>query len=305
MMRSTGARLLLGVLLLAPFLAGCDRDTPPDATAPAFSASPPEATPVYSFAVHPLHNPVRLHEVFNPLMGYLSAHVPDARFRLEASRNYDHYNDKVDAERPDFLLPNPYQTLRAQQHGYHVIAKMGDDDNFRGIILVRRDSGIGSVDDLRGGSISYPARTALAATMMPQYFLHQHGLDVRHEVDNRYVGSQESAILNVYLGETDAGATWPPPWRALASERPELAEELEVRWRTPPLPNNSVMVHARVDAELARRVAKLLARLHASPEGKRILGPMELSRFELAADGDYAPVVDFIEQFEQATGSVE
>jgi len=306
MMRSNSMRLLLALLLIAPLLTGCENDDSADATAPAFSAKPPETAPVsYSFAVHPLHNPVRLHEVFHPLMAYLSAHVPDARFRLEASRNYDHYNGKIDAERPDFLLPNPYQTLRAQQHGYHVIAKMGDDDDFRGIILVRRDSGIDSVEDLAGGSISYPARTALAATMMPQYFLYQHGLDVRHDVDNRYVGSQESAILNVYLGETDAGATWPPPWRALAVERPELAEALEIRWRTPPLPNNSVMAHSRIDAGVARRVAELLAELHTRPEGKRILDPMELSRFELASDGDYAPVADFVETFEHTLGPIE
>jgi len=304
MTRSTAAPLL-GLLLLVPLLAGCEQEEPSAVTAPTFSATPPDATAVYSFAVHPLHNPVRLNEVFNPLMTYLTAQVPDARFRLEASRNYAHYNQKIDAERPDFLLPNPYQTLRALDHGYNVIAKMGDDEHFRGIILVRRDSGIDSVDDLRGGSISYPAPTALAATMMPQYFLYEHGLDVRAEVDNRYVGSQESAILNVFLGETDAGATWPPPWRALAAERPELAEVLEVRWQTEPLPNNSVMAHERVDDEVARQVATLLDRLHRQPEGTPILEPMELSHFELADDDDYSPVVDFVQQFEQRIGPVE
>ena len=304
-MRSTTVRLLIGLLLLTPLLNGCGQEDPADVTAPAFSMKSPDATPVYSFAVHPLHNPVRLHEVFNPLMTYLTAKVPHARFRLEASRNYAHYNRKIEAGQPDFLLPNPYQTLRALDQGYGVIAKMGDDENFRGIILVRRDSDIDSVDDLRGGSISYPAPTALAATMMPQYFLHQQGLDIRKEVDNRYVGSQESAILNVYLGETDAGATWPPPWRALSEERPELAEALDVRWRTAPLPNNSVMAHERVDDAVARQVAALLDRLHQQPEGLRILEPMELSRFELASDGDYAAVVDFIEKFEQAIGPVE
>lgn len=304
-MRSIGRRPALGLLLLSLLLAGCGEDNQSDATAPTFRATPSEARMIYTFAVHPLHNPVRLHEVFNPLMDHLSARLPEARFRLEASRNYAHYNRKIDAELPDFLLPNPYQTLRAQQRGYRVIAKMGDDHNFRGIILVRRDSEIDSVDDLRGGSISYPARTALAATMMPQYLLHQQGLDVSREVDNRYVGSQESAIMNVYLGETDAGATWPPPWRALSSERPELAEALEIRWQTDPLPNNSVMVHERVDDTLAQRVALLLDQLHHRQEGNRILGPMELSRFELAADGDYASVVDFIGDFERAIGPIE
>ncbi|MEZ4694041.1 MAG: PhnD/SsuA/transferrin family substrate-binding protein [Aliarcobacter sp.] len=49
-----------------------------------------------------------------------------------------------------------------------VFAKMGDDENFRGIFLVRKDSGIKNFEDLKGKKISYPAPTALAATILPQ-----------------------------------------------------------------------------------------------------------------------------------------
>lgn len=299
-------RLVASLLVaFALVVAGCDDNDSQQSSAPTFRDSPVEAEPVYSFAVHPLHNPMRLFEVFGPLMTHLDAQFPGARFRLEASRNYPDYNRKIDAEKPDFLLPNPYQTLRATEHDYRVIAKMGDDHDFRGIILVRRDAEIESVDDLAGGSISYPARTALAATMLPQHFLHQQGLDVIGTVENRYVGSQESAVMNVYLGETDAGATWPPPWRALSAERPELAEALEVRWRTQTLPNNSVMAHRRVDPAVAEQVAALLAGLHEHPDGPAILARMELSRFERAEDADYAPVAAFIEEFEQTVRPVE
>jgi len=70
---------------------------------------------------------------------------------------------------------------------------MGDDENFRGIILVRKDSAIENVADLKGKAVSYPAPTALAAAMMPQYYLQTHGLDVMNDLDNRYVGSQASS----------------------------------------------------------------------------------------------------------------
>ena len=44
----------------------------------------------------------------------------------------------------------------------------------------------------------------LAATMMPQYYLHTHGIDVNRDVETRYVGSQESSILNVLRGHVAA-----------------------------------------------------------------------------------------------------
>ncbi len=75
---------------------------------------------------------------------------------------------------------------------------MGDDENFRGIIIVRKDSHFNQVRDLKGKAVSFPASTALAATMMPQYYMQTHGLDVTKDIDIRYVGSQESSIMSVF-----------------------------------------------------------------------------------------------------------
>ena len=65
------------------------------------------------------------------------------------------------------MLPNPYETLLAIDRGYRVFAKMGNDEDLRGLIVTRRDSGIESLADLKGRAVSFPAETALAATMLP------------------------------------------------------------------------------------------------------------------------------------------
>lgn len=77
---------------------------------------------------------------------------------------------------------------------------MSDDENFRGIILVRKDSGISKVIDLKGRAVSFPAPTALAATMMPQFYMQNNGIDVMNDIEIQYVGSQKSSIMNVFLG---------------------------------------------------------------------------------------------------------
>jgi len=288
--------LLWSCLSVLALTACSDAQTP---VTPSFSDQPPNHRTIYRFGIHPLHNPTRLYEIFGPLMAYLDRHIPGATFRVEASRNYAAYDSKLFAGQFHFSLPNPYQTVTSLDRGYRVFGKMGDDENFRGIILVRRDSGIRRVSDLKGRAISYPAPTALAATMLPQYYLHQHGLDVIHDVDNRYVGSQESAIMNVFLGHTAAGATWPPPWRALVKERPELARQLEIRWQTPPLPNNGLVARRDIPAALVARVGDLLFNLHKHPEGRAILERMELSRFEPANDATYQPVRAFLKSFSE------
>lgn len=290
-----GVRRYLTALTAVLLLGGCGEEE--QSATPTYSDAPPAQKTVYRFGIHPLHNPTRLHEIFGPLMAYLDRRIPEAHFRVEASRNYAAYDKKLFSGEFHFSLPNPYQTVVSLDKGYRVFGKMADDENFRGIILVRKDSGIHSIGDLKGLAISYPAPTALAATMLPQYYLHSHGLDVMKDVDNRYVGSQESAIMNVFLGHTAAGATWPPPWRALVKERPELAEQLEIKWRTDPLPNNGLVVREDIPQALMDKVAELLFTLHTHEEGRRMLERMELSRFEPASDASYDPVRRFLKTF--------
>lgn len=254
---------------------------------------------VFIIGVHPLHNPKRLHDIFGPIADYLSRNIEGVSFKIEASRNYAAYDKKLYSRKFHFALPNPFQTVNSLKQGYNVFAKMSDDENFRGIFLVRKDSNIKKVMDLKGQAVSFPAPTALAATMMPQYYLQQHGLDVMKDIDIKYVGSQESSIMNVMLGNTSAGATWPPPWRALSKERPELEKELMVIWQTSYLPNNSLVVRDDITNTIVNQVENLLLNLHKQQEGKKWLAKMELSKFEKANNDTYKPVVAFLKRFNQ------
>lgn len=297
---------IAATFLFAVILSGCD-DAEPEQSGPKFGdkAVSPSLQTAYIFGIHPLHNPARLHEIFGPMARYLEKRIPGTRFRVEASRNYAAYDEKLYAGKFHFSLPNPFQTINSLKHGYRVFGKMGDDHNFRGIILVRKDSGIRSVADLKGKPVSFPAPTALAATMMPQYYLQTHGLEVMKDIDIRYVGSQESSVMNVFLGNTIAGATWPPPWRLLSKERPELAAQLEIKWQTESLPNNGLVVRKDIPSDVVDEVAATLFALQTHVEGREILKRMDLSRFETADNETYRPVVDFVETFSNVVRPVD
>lgn len=265
---------------------------------PLYSRTAPLQKTVYIFGVHPLHNPKRLFEVYQPMLNYINTHLKGAQLQLEASRNYSAYDKKLFAGHFHFSLPNPYQTVTSTQHGYRIFGKMGDDENFRGIILIRKDSGIQTVNDLKGKNISYPAPTALAATMMPQWYLYTHGLDINTDITNSYVGSQESSIMNVYLGKSAAASTWPPPWRAFIKERPEIAEKVMIKWETPPLPNNGLVVRSDVPQTIVDQVSTIIFSLHTHAQGRKILAAMELSRYKVANDKTYDSVREFLKRFE-------
>ncbi len=298
------ASIIILLALLFGVVGGCGRE--PESKGPQFATKPLSLkVPIYNLAVYALHNPAKLFQAYQPLVDYLNNRLEGVHLHLEASRDYADFEEKVRAGRPEIILPNPWQTLQAMKAGYHVIAMAGDPEDLKGLIVVRRDSTILRPADLKGQAVSYPSPTAMAACIMPQYFLHTHGINVNKDIKNRFVGSQESSIMNVYLGKTVAGATRPMPWRAFKKEHPREASELKVIWQTESLVNNSVMVRGDIPPRIREQVRKLLIGLDGSREGKAILDGMETSRFLPASDGTYDVVRQYIARFEREVRPVE
>ena len=158
---------------------------------------------------------------------------------------------------------------------------------------MRRDSHVLFVEDLARAPLSFPAITALAATMMPKYFLQTRGLNLT-ENDIRYVGSQESAIMNVYLGKTAAAGTWLLPWELFIHTRPELHNVLEIKWMTPALVNNGLVVREDVPEGHVRQVMGVLLGLTKTERGRKILRGIHVSCFEPATEKTYEPVRKFL-----------
>ena len=180
----SGRKIHLIVLLVCfvVFITGCEDNDKPYPR-PHYSTHPSDKNiPVYRLAVHPLFTPYKLMKMYQPLVSYLNLNIVGANFQLEPSRDYAAYEEKIYSSAPNFLLPNPWQTLKAMESGYEVIAESGDAKDFRGIFVVRKDSHLSRMADLKGKIISYPAATALAACIMPQYMMYQVGINVLHDI---------------------------------------------------------------------------------------------------------------------------
>jgi phosphonate transport system substrate-binding protein len=291
-------------LLVALLIAGCGKQQE-ETYQPTFSSRGADAPMEFIVGIYPLHNPKHLLELYGPIVDSLNASMPKWRFRLEASRNYEEFEKKLFSGHFDFAMADPYRTLRSLRHGYHVFAKMGDDAMYHGIILVRKDSGITHIADLKGKRISYSAPTALAGGMMPQYYLQTHGIDVKRDVVNLYVGSHESSITNVLRRHVAAAATWSVPWKIFVRENPETATQLKVMWQTEALPNCGWVARDDVPPLLAEKVANALVGLGRTIEGRVTIGRLGISRFEYATNEAYGPVRQYLKAFSETVRHVE
>lgn len=259
------------------------------------------AETAYIFGVHPYTNPQSMLEDYTPVIRYLEQQMPGTRFEIEASKDYADYEAKLAAKRFHFSLPNPYQTLIALEHGYKVVAKMTPDENFRGLIIARTDSPIRQPADLNGKTLCFVSPTAVAATMLPLLHLARQGVDVK-SLQLKYVGSQDSTILNTYAGDAAACGSTVRFFGSWAKKNPERAKEIQVLWRTQSLPHNGFVARDDVPPAVARRAAELLAGLDKDPAVDQGQFKKNQQHFELATDETYRPMRTFLADYDKAIG---
>jgi phosphonate transport system substrate-binding protein len=255
-------------------------------------------------APHPFNNPERLNNAFSPLINILNKEIPQYKFKLETSKDYADFNAKIKTKRIEIIIPNPYQTIEAMKFNYHVFAKYADDERFRGILLVRKDSNINKISDLKGKTIAYPAPSALAAAMMPKVYMLEQGLNVNIDTKTKYVGSQESSILALYNKEVDAACTWPISWELFVNENNKITDQLKIIFQTESLVNLSLMAHNDVDKKLIASIKKILLNLSNNEEGKKFLLKINVAKIIDGNDKSYEIANLFLSKYKKSFGEL-
>lgn len=289
------AMLTLTAMLI---LTNCSDSGPPKYQ-PTYSETPPANSTVYIFSPHPMLNPQKLAEIYGAIIDQLNEHLAadHITLKLEVSRNYADFEEKLQHRQMHFALPNPYETVLAQDWGYMIFGKM--DSQFQGVILMRKDSPITNVQGLKGSTVSFAAFTALAGTMMPELFLQEHGVNPKVDITQAFVGTHDSAIMNVFIGNAVAACSSLRAWQVFQHDHPDQAHLLEVRWRTDILPNNGLVARNDLPEDVQRKVAQAFFQLSEKPESQRILNAAGTSGFVPADNATYAPVYDFIKRYER------
>jgi phosphonate transport system substrate-binding protein len=298
---------LLLVIIATLLLQACDKSRDEPAKPIVYSETPRAAqVKTYRVTVHPEHDPVMLVKEYQPLIDYVNEQL-SGKFTLEIDipADFKTFENSIETRETAFIVGNPWHVIEAIDRGYHVIATAGEASEFHGVILVRKDSGIRSPVDLKGRTVSYPSSTSLASGMMPQWYLENHGLDVRHDTTTIYVGNQESSIMSVYLRQSDAGATWPPPWRQFQADHPLEASKLTAIWETPSLVNNGIVARDDVPLDVQKQVQAIFLQMNDSPAGQAIIKNAGTGVFLPATDQYYDVVRKFIADFEKKNHPTE
>ena len=269
------AVFLLIALAIAPFAA------------PA-QGNPAQKKRTVSFGVIPRFNPHVMYEYYQPLMDYLSRNTP-YEFSLRVGRSYMETIESLEKGGTDLAyLGGASFSLARHRFGARALVKPRNPEggtSYRCYIIVRNDSPIRTLSDLKGKKMAFGARRATTGSLIPSYMLADAGItmDLLGELKN--LPHHEDVAKAVLKGTVDAGAVKDVvAWRY-------QPQGLRVIATSEKLPNAPIAAGPSLPKEVeAAMVAALLAIDANSPEGRKLLagwGPEIRYGFVPARNEDY------------------
>jgi phosphonate transport system substrate-binding protein len=165
-------------------------------------------------------------------------------------------------------------------------------------IITRTDSGIKTLDDLRGKTFAFGDSLSTTGNVVPRQMFKQRGIDpVRDFKQILYSGGHDATVLAVFNRKVDAGATYAnspdsqdTAWMRYLKNSEEVKRIRAIAF-SEPIPADNLVISANLDEAIARKIEETFIQLSRDPEGKKMLRDLyQIDGFVPASDKDYNSV---------------
>jgi phosphonate transport system substrate-binding protein len=283
---SAGPGNRVPILFLTAFLILLAAGLPLPAVPGESSAA--EQRKTISFGVIPRFNPHVTYESYQPLMDYLSRKT-SYDFQLRLGRTYTETIENLGKGVTDVAyLGGTTYALARQRFGARALVKPLSPEGkstYRCYIIVREDSPIATLSDLKGKSLAFGAKWSTTGSLIPIYVLTEAGITLNLLKELKHFSDHEDVVKAVLKGTCDAGAVKDVvAWKYTGKSIRVVAVSEE-------LPNAPIAAGPSLSKKAEDALVKALLEIDAgSPEGRALLagwGPELRHGFVSARDEDY------------------
>ncbi len=161
------------------------------------------------------------------------------------------------------------------------LVQRAEDQSFRSVFITGAASGIHTLADLKGHTLSFGSQSSTSGHLMPRSFLLQAGIDPDRDLRRvSFSGAHDATIAAVAGGKVDAGAVNISVWDKFVAEGKVNPDEVKVFFTTPTFYDYNWSVSARMPAAMREKLRQAFLDLTPdTPEGKEILTLQRASRF--------------------------
>lgn len=237
-------------------------------------------------AVHPYLPASDLLTRFTPLAIYLSRAI-GRPIAVRVGRNYAEHISAIGEDAVDIAYMGPAAYVKMRDHfgPKPLLARQEVNSQIylRGVIIVRQDSGLRDLSELKGKRFAYGDRDSTMSHVVPERVLLRAGITPAMLAQQGFLGSHNNVVLAVLSGDYDAGAVKEEVFQQQAHKGLRALATL------PPIADHNFVASNGLSQTIVDTLRHSLWRLKDSAEGRAIMNSLhpQMTALVPALDSDY------------------
>lgn len=206
--------------------------------------------------------------------------------KVSVSTNYNTIVEAMKSKKVDvgFLPPTAYTLahdqkaadllLQAQRFGVKEDGSASKElvDSYKSEILVKKDSKIKSLKDLKGKKIALQDVTSTAGyTFQLAMLKNEAGINATKDMKIVNVKGHDQAVISLLNGDVDAAAVFNDARNTVKKDQPNVFKDTRILKLTQAIPNDTISVRPDMDKDFQEKLKKAFIDIAKSKEGHKII----------------------------------
>jgi phosphonate transport system substrate-binding protein len=253
---------------------------------------------VFRIGLVPQDNAVKMVKKWQPLAEYLRT-VLHREVELEIEPDYESVIRGLASRKIEIGLLGSFAYVRAAE-GKNIVPLarrvIFGSSNYRGVVVVRADSSMHSLADLRGKRFAFTDKNSTTGYALPVKALHDLGYGAPQQFFSEviFTGNHDSALLAVYSGSADGAALSTTRF----DPRNLKLERLRIIWQSETIPLGPFVARKDLGEQLLSSLRRAFLRIGTTEETKPLLKQFGVDGFVPAYERDYRVVKKLLKSLE-------
>jgi phosphonate transport system substrate-binding protein len=144
-------------------------------------------------------------------------------------------------------------------------------DFYKSMIIVKADSPIKTLADLKGKKIAWQDVSSAAGYTYPAYMLKKAGIDPEKDVAGITVKGHDKGVLAVLNGDVDAAAIFQDARNIVLKDVPDVFSKTRVLDYSDKIPNDTISVRPDMDSAWQKKIQQAFIDIGKDPAGQKII----------------------------------
>jgi phosphate/phosphite/phosphonate ABC transporter binding protein len=242
------------------------------------------------FGTLPRLSAPELQAMYSPLAEYLSRETGE-KVTIVIPKDFNAFKDAVKTGQIDVGFANPLIYVQAKEMSniepLALSSEVKSGTRFRGIIIVRKDSGFNKIQDLKGKKFVFMDKDSAAGYIFQMLLLSKAGFDVNKDISLLPFAKKHENITTAVFNKTaDAGGIREDELEKMKGKLD--ISQIRIVGYTDYFPNWPFFATPKLKPEMASKIRTALLKLKPNdPQNENILGPARLTGFIPIIDKEY------------------